>query len=257
MEPTLRGYAEEGFDLVICHGFEYSQLASDIAPDYPDTYFYVSAKTPGDIEIAPNLQYVDQLEFEGSFLCGVLAGLMTETNVVGHVGGMEIPPQVANLAAYTLGAEMINPDVKVLGIITGTFVDAEKGREAALSLIGLDVDVLYQTADTTGVGAMAAAVDAGIYIIGYAGDMRDVAPDLVLTSNLVDIKRLIAWQVDRIEEGVFGGTVLRAGLASRVIDLAPFGSMVPQCIQDQIMLLRTALTDGYLMAPEIYERLDR
>jgi len=255
METALRGYAEEGYDLVIGHGFEFGTPTLAVAKDYPHTYFFVSGKAPKNVVIPKNVQFIDQLEFQGSFLCGVLAGLMTKSNTVAFVGGMEIPTQLANLAAYTKGAEMANPNVKVLSVITGTFEDPEKGREAALSMIGLGADILYQTADSTGMGAMQAAKEKGVYIIGYAGDQRDVAPNLVLTSNVVSIPKAIEAQVKRIAEGTFGGSIWRAGIKEGIVDIAPFGPMVPKDIQEQVLILRKAIIAGYLQPPEIYERL--
>jgi len=255
MEAALRTYAEEGYDLIIGHGFEFGTPTLAVAPSFPNTYFFVSGKCPKDVAIPPNVQFMDQLEFEGAFLCGVVAGLMTRTNKIAHVAGMEIPTQLANLAAYTKGAELVNPDVKVLSVITGTFEDPEKGREAALSLIALGADVLFQTADSTGMGAMQAAKEKGVYIIGYAGDQRDIAPDLVLTSNIVDITKAIVLQVERIEAGTFGGSVWRAGIKEGVVDIGPFGPMVPEEVKEIVTILRRAIISGYLQPPEIYERL--
>lgn len=255
IEAALRGYADERYDLIIGHGFEFGTPTFTVAKDYPHTYFFVSGKAPKGIEIPKNVQFMDQLEFQGAFLCGVVAGLMTKTNIIAHVAGMEIPPQLANLAAYTKGAQLVNPDIKVLSVITGTFEDPEKGYEAALSMIAAGADVLFQTADSTGMGAMQAAKEKGVYIIGYAGDQREVAPNLVLTSNMVSIPRAIEIQVDRIKEGTFGGTVWRAGIKEGIIDIAPFGAMVPKDVQEQVLLLKKAIIAGYLQPPEIYERL--
>jgi len=255
MKAAIRGYADERYDLIIGHGFEFGTPMLDVAKDYPHIHFFVSGKAPENIEISKNLQFIDQLEFQGAFLCGTVAGLMTKTNIIAHVAGMEIPTQLANLSAYTKGAQLVNPDIKVLSVVTGTFEDPEKGYEAALTMIAAGADVLFQTADSTGMGAMQAAKEKNVYIIGYAGDQREVAPNLVLTSNLVSITRSIEVQVDRIKEGTFGGTVWRAGIKEGIIDIASFGSMVPKNVQEQVLLLKKAIIAGYLQPPEIYERL--
>ena len=220
-------------------------------------YFHVSGKAPPDVEIPANVGFLDQQEFQGAYLSGVVAGRMTESGKIGYVGGMEIPPQLSNLAAYTLGAQSVNPDVEILGVLTGTFEDPEKGREAAMAQIGNGVDVIMQTADSTGMGAIQAAQEKGVYIIGYGGDQSEIAPDLFLTSLVVNNPMAIALQVDRIKDATFGGSVWVAGINEGIIDIAPFGEMVPQEVQDEVTALRDQIVAGEFEAPEVYDRVDQ
>ncbi len=257
IEAAFRGYAEQGYTLVIGHGFEFGEPALKVASDFPEVSFHVSGKAPPGVEIPPNLGFLDQQEYQGAYLSGMVAGLMTETGKIGYVGGMEIPPQLANLAAYTLGAQSVNPDVEILGVLTGTFEDPEKGREAAMAQIGNGIDVLMQTADSTGMGAIQAAQEKGIYLIGYGGDQSEIAPELFLTSLVVNNPMAIALQVDRIKDGTFGGSVWVAGINEDIIDIAPFGDMVPQEVQDQVMAVREQIVSGEFEAPEIYDRIDQ
>jgi basic membrane protein A len=257
IEAAFRGYAEQGYTLVIGHGFEFGEPALKVASDFPEVSFHVSGKAPPGVEIPPNLGFLDQQEYQGAYLSGMVAGLMTETGKIGYVGGMEIPPQLANLAAYTLGAQSVNPDVEILGVLTGTFEDPEKGREAAMAQIGNGIDILMQTADSTGMGAIQAAQEKGIYLIGYGGDQSEIAPELFLTSLVVNNPMAIALQVDRIKDGTFGGSVWVAGINEDIIDIAPFGDMVPQEVQDQVMAVREQIVSGEFEAPEIYDRIDQ
>ena len=256
IEAALRGYADEGYDFIIGHGFEFGSAALVVAKEYPQNYFFVCGLAAVEIEIPENLQFINRLEFEGGFLCGVVAGLMTKTNIICDVAARETLSQLSNLAAYTKGAQLVNPDIKVLSIFTETYEDLEKGYEAASSMMSLGADVLFQTCDTTGLGAMQAAKEKGdVYIIGYTKDQREIAPDLVLTSHIINTEMFIKAAIDRVKEGTFGGGVWRAGIKDGIIDIGPFGSVVPKDVQEQVLLLRKAIIAGYLQAPEIYERL--
>ena len=147
--------------------------------------------------------------------------------------------------------------MEILGVLTGTFEDPAKGREAAKAQIANGIDILMQTADSTGMGAIQAAKEKGIYIIGYGGDQSEIAPDLFLTSLVVDNPKAIAMQVERIKKGTFGGSVWVAGIKEGIIDIAPFGPMVPKDVQDKIMALREDIISGKFQVPEIYERIDQ
>ena len=55
MQEVVRGYSDDGFDLVLGHGFEFSSALLDIAPDYPTSEFLrdqLSAATHGPARIS-------------------------------------------------------------------------------------------------------------------------------------------------------------------------------------------------------------
>ena len=99
-EETYRGFGEEGYDIIIGHGFEFGEPAAMIAPQYLDVYYLV---TNGNAS-GPNVASLEPLFEEAGYLVGALAGLMTTTNRVGAVGGMEFPIIVRGIEAYGAGA---------------------------------------------------------------------------------------------------------------------------------------------------------
>ena len=89
------------------------------------------------------------------------------------------------MAAFVKGVESYNPEAKVYGIVAGTFEDAALGQESATAQIELGADIICQTADSTGMGAIeAAAAKRGVYIIGYGQMGMKIKPDLILTHQL-------------------------------------------------------------------------
>jgi len=256
IEGAFRSYAEQGFDLILGHGYEFGEPALKVAPDFPETFFFVAGKKPPEAEVFPNLRFMDQQEFQGAYLCGYAAGLLTETNKIGIVGGLEIPTQISSFAAYTTGARDANPDVEVFGVLTGTYEDPEKGREAALAQIANGADVIMQVCDSTGMGVIQVAIEKGVKLIGYGTDQSPLAPDLFITSETQAIPAVVARQVDDIIAGVFGGDVWVAGVAEGVIDIAPLGEFVSEEDAIAIMARRDMVISGEFVVPEIFERID-
>lgn len=253
IEEAFMNYARSGYDLVIGHGFEFGEPALRVAKDFPDVNFYVSGKAPDNAKIGKNVGFIDQKEFEGAYLAGVLAGLMTESNKVGYVGGMKIPIQIANYNAFEAGAKSVNPDVKILGVLTGTFEDPGKGKEAALAQIDNGADIIAQAADSTGVGAIEAAKANNIKLIGYGTDQSDLAPTLFLTCFFSDIPKAIGMQGDKIKEGSFGGEVWKAGIKEGIVDITKFGNSVPADIAAKVNAIKQDIIDGKIKVPEIYQ----
>lgn len=74
--PNLKRLADEGAKLVIGVGFMLTDAISEVAPQYPNTYFML---IDGVIDPAPpNVVCYSFKEHEGSYLVGALVGQMTK-----------------------------------------------------------------------------------------------------------------------------------------------------------------------------------
>ncbi len=198
MEQTIRGYADDGYNLIIGHSFEYGSAFDEIAPEYPDTYFFATTFKPA--EKAPtNVEFVDLAYFNAAYGAGALAALISDKGTaVGFVGGGDNPTQQGMMRAFIAGAERTRPGVKGLGIVTGDYNNAAKGREAASTMIGNGADVIWHSADVTGLGAIQGAAAAKVKAIGSYSDQSSIAPDFVATS----FENNLQWIVEQIGHDV-------------------------------------------------------
>jgi len=92
---------------------------------------------------------------------GVIPGHKTKSNVIGFIGGAEIPPTVQSKNAFIAGAKSVNPNVKVLTNITGDFADVALGKQAAAAMIQQGADVIMPWLDAGVVGAYQAGKESG------------------------------------------------------------------------------------------------
>ena len=60
-DETYRGFSEEGYDIIIGHGFEFGEPAAKIAPEYPGIYYLVNN---GNVS-GPNVASLEPLFEEG------------------------------------------------------------------------------------------------------------------------------------------------------------------------------------------------
>jgi carbamate kinase len=86
IETSLRKYGEEGYDLIIAHGFQWGDPAVKVGKDYPNTKFVVFT----GLVSSDNVASIFPMQQEGTFLLGALAGMMSKTNVIGYVGGDQL-----------------------------------------------------------------------------------------------------------------------------------------------------------------------
>ncbi len=183
-EQALRRLAEAGNNPVVMTGFAFASPLSAVAPEFPDTTFVVIDSVVDE----PNVRSVVFKEHEGSFLVGLIAGMTTSSNVVGFVGGMDIPLIRRFACGYVQGVKAANPDIRVIQNMTGNepsaWNDPVKGAELTKAQVAEGADVVYHAAGGTGVGVLQAAADAGILGIGVDANQNHLHPGSVLTSML-------------------------------------------------------------------------
>ena len=247
-QQVYRSYGDQGYDVIIGHGFEFGEVALEIAPEYPDTYFVV---TNNPEAAAANVSSVQPNSKDAAYLAGYLAGLMTESNKLGAVAGFDFPVIVAQMEAFKLGAIAANADAEVTIVYIGTFEDVAKAKEAALAQISSGADILYHIADAAGVGVLQAAQEQGVYAIGWGLDQNSIAPDTVITSEIVDTARMMYLEVKDILEGNFDGTVRFFGLDTGVTGLSDYHGLVPDDVAQQVEATQQQILSGELEVPFI------
>lgn len=197
---VTRGYADDGYNLIIGHGFEYGSAFIEIAPQYPKTWFFATTFRSQE-SIPANVQYIDPAYFEAAYAAGVLAALMSKRGTVGFVGGGDNPTQQNMMKAFILGAK--SQGANGLGVVTGDYNDAAKGREAATTMISNGADVIWHAADVTGLGAIAGAVASKAKVLGAYSDQIALAPDNMGSSAVMDLGNMVRKLAHDVRDGKF------------------------------------------------------
>ena len=217
-EEALRTYAAQGYNLVFAHGFEFQAAAERVSRQYPKTVIIVTSGERAVGNVAP---LIFRLE-EASYLCGMVAGGMTRSNVIGFVGGIELPPIKAAYDGWVRGAQAVNPRVEARQIYLNSFDDAAAGREAALALIRVGADMLHHNADAAALGLFQAVKETpGVYAFGANSDQMQLAPDRVVGSAIIDLPRAFLLVAREVRDGKFVPRVESFGLASGVVRYEP------------------------------------
>jgi basic membrane protein A and related proteins len=125
--------------------------------------------------------------------------------VVGFVGGGDNPTQQGMMKAFQVGAEQTVSGSKGLGVVTGDYNDAAKGREAASTMIGNGADVIWHAADITGLGAIEGAVASKALVLGCYSDQTNLASDYMGTSLVMDLGPMVIKLAHDVRDGKFAG----------------------------------------------------
>ena len=195
-ERVMREYAEQGVSLIVGEAFGVEQPARAVASEYPEISFLMGSSLP---PAEPNFATFDNFIHEPSYLTGIVAGLKTESNQIGMVGGYAIPEVNRLMNAFKAGALSVNPDVKFSVSFINSWYDPPKAKEAAFAMVDAGADILY--AERFGVSD--AAKERGILAIGNVIDTSADYPGTILASALWHGEPMIDKAIADVKAGSF------------------------------------------------------
>ena len=257
-------YAETGeYALIICVGFDQVDALTNTAEAYPEQKFAIVDAVVDKPNVASLLFKAN----EGSFLTGVIAGMMTETGKIGFVGGMDIPLIQDFRVGYEAGAEWSNPDVEILSpIFVGDWGDPAKGKELAVSLIDLGADAIFAAAGGSGLGALEAVNQESIIGFGVDSCQDYLYPEIVASmTKRVDIA--VYEMIEAAIDGNFAGGIYEKGVAdgwtgcSRLPEEEEFWEEtfsfeempLDAAVLSKLIEAKDGIIDGTITVPSAYE----
>jgi basic membrane protein A len=230
---NIQTFIDQGYTIIVTYGFALGNATTIAALENPDISFIgldqpvcvdeAGAPDPtftcaGDsAALLPNYQGLVFNEAQAGYLAGIVAATISETGVIGTIGGIEsIPAVKLYIGGYHNGALSVNPDIEVLisyvsEDITVAFNDPTTGASLAEQMIGQDADVIFQVAGLSGQGALEAACDADIYGIGVDVDQALGLPSetCIVTSAEKKLVDAIDEAIQRVVDGTaVGGTIV-------------------------------------------------
>ena len=249
-ERNIENFISENYNLIITVGFLMGDATSAAAKAHPDVHFAIIDYAYESYDDLPNVTSLMFAEDEVGYLAGVLAGCMTQSNVISTVSGMEIPPVQKYVIGYQTGARSVNPDVETLNVYIPDFNDPATGKQAGQEQIANGSDIIFGVGGNTGNGGLLAASEDGLMAIGVDVDQYFTYPEVqasLITSAQKNMD-VAAGQAVRdfaagnLEAGIRTGTVANGG-----VGLAPYhdwDSQIPQECKDDVQKAYDELKAG-------------
>jgi len=235
---VIRQYAQEGYDVIFTTSFGYMDPTLEVAQEFPDVYFEHCSgyKTAGNMST-----YFGRI-YQPRYLSGMVAGLMTESNIIGYAGAFPIPEVIRGINAFTLGVRAVNPDAKVHVVWTFTWYDPVVEREAAEALLDEGADIIAQHQDTT--EPQKAAQERGAFSIGYDSDMRQFVGDSVLCGPQWNWGTYYVSTVQEILDGTWSTHQYWGTMADGIVILTDYSPEVPDDVREVVDAKKQEILDG-------------
>ena len=237
-ERVMLNMARKGYDVIFATSYGYMDPMLKVAKQFPGVVFMHCS----GFKLAKNMGNYFGKIYQPRYLAGMVAGAMTKANILGYVAAFPIPEVLRGINAYTLGARAVNPEAQVRVVWTKTWMDPPKEKEAAKSLLDVGADVIAQHQDTP--SPQEAAAERGVYSVGYNSDMSAFAPNSHLTAPIWNWGPYYVETVEKVRKGTWKSESVWLGLETGLVDLAPFGPMVPKTVQEKVLAKKEEIKSG-------------
>jgi basic membrane protein A and related proteins len=237
-ERVIRDLAQQGHKLIFTPSFGYMEPTLKVAKDFPDVMF----ESITGYKTAPNVAVANARYYEGRYLAGIAAGRMTKTNMAGYVAGFPIPEVLQGINAFTLGMRSVNPQAQVKVVWLNAWFDPTREREAAMSLMNQDADVL---AFHTGSNAvMVAAQERGKMAVAYHSDMSKVAPDAQIVAVTHRWGDYYTQRAQAVLNGHWKSSAVWGGIKQGMVRVEGFGPKVSMVIKNEVLARQRDMATG-------------
>jgi basic membrane protein A and related proteins len=252
-ERAIVAYADTGEYDIIWPASSYSDQVKNVMATYPEILFAYSGS--GNEGLGGNAYWNYNHIHECAYLLGVLAGAMTETDVIGAVAGFPYDDQNDVINGYIDGAKAVNSDVEVKVTFIESWWDPPKAKEATYALMAADADYVYAER----YGPFEALAEKGNFGFGQYEDQHELAPEVVVSSTILKWDPVVEYLFEEWWQHETEGAAYDAPLdpfwftmAEGACEIAPLHAFEDQIPEDVLGLLeekREAILSGELVVP--------
>ncbi len=239
-ERVIRQMAAHGHKLIFVTSFGFMNPMMKVAKLFPQVKFeHVTG-----YKRANNVSTYSGRKYEGRYVVGKIAGMMTKSNIIGYVAAFPIPEVIRGINAVALAASSVNPDIQVKVILVNSWYDPGKEGDAAKALIDQGADIIMQHTDSP--VALQVAQSRGVWGVGQSSDMKVFAPEWQLTAI---IDNWDAYYIERTQaalDGSWKSQDVWGGLQSKMIELAKYNDAIPADVVNIAEATKAAIIDGSL-----------
>ena len=192
---VIRELVEQGNEVIFTTSFGYMDPTLKVSKEFPNVKFHhITGYKRSENMATGNIRF-----YEGRYVQGVVAGLMTKTNKIGYLGAFPIPEVIQGINAFASGLRSVNKEASISVVWVNSWYDPVKESDAAKVLIAEGADLLAQHTDSPAM--LQTAEKAGVKGFGQSSDMHEFAPNAQLFSSVNNWGPYYIQQVQHVMDG--------------------------------------------------------
>ncbi len=192
---VIRELVQQGNEVIFTTSFGYMDPTLRVAKEFPDVKFHhITGYKRSENMATGNIRF-----YEGRYVQGVVAGLMTTSNKIGYLGAFPIPEVIQGINAFARGLRSVNKKAEISIVWVNSWYDPVKESDAAKVLIAEGADILAQHTDSPAM--LQTAEKAGVKGFGQSSDMHEFAPNAQLFASVNNWGPYYIQQVQKVMDG--------------------------------------------------------
>ena len=238
-ERAIEQLVRAGNKLIFTTSFGYMDPTLKVAKKYPNVHFEHCSGYKRD----KNMATYSARWYQGRYIQGQIAAKMSKAGVLGYIVSFPIPEVIMGINATMLGAQTVNPNIKVKIIWANTWFDPGKEADAAKALLDQGADVIMQHTDSP--AAMQIAEARHAHAFGQDSDMIKFGPTAQLTAIVNNWGPYYVERVQAVLDNKWTSGDVWGGLKSKMLLMAPYTNM-PEDVKKIAMDTEAAISGGSL-----------
>jgi len=238
-ERAIEQLARTGHKLIFTTSFGFMDATIKVAAKYPNVFFEHCT----GFKRAANVSTYAARFYEGRYIQGQIAAKMSKSGVIGYIVSFPIPEVISGINSTILGAQSINPNIKVKIVWVNSWFDPPKEADAAKALVDQGADILTQHTDSP--AAMQIAEQRGIHAFGQSSDMIKFGPKAQLTADTDYWGNYYTQRATAVLDGKWKSEDTWGGLDAGMVVMSPYTNM-PDDVKKMAMETQAAITAGTL-----------
>jgi basic membrane protein A len=246
-EPTLRQLAQQGYPLIIGAVQGLGPAFDSVAKDFPNTKFAIFFAVPHVKNVAGYFAPQQEMGYPG----GIAAGLVTKTNKLAYVLGIEHPLIRDAEAGFIAGALSVNPKIKVYDTVPNTLTDPAVGKNVAESFFNKGVDVIASLSVHTSLGIyqdakQQRASGKKVWVVSNdAQHLSKYAGNASLVSSVFILQNAVSQIMTDFKAGKFTGGIHHMTLKNHQVGIFQWGPRVPKSVIKKVLSAQQKVFRGY------------
>jgi len=238
-ERAIEQLARTGHKLIFTTSFGFMDPTIKVAAKYPNVFFEHCT----GFKRAANVSTYAARFYEGRYIQGQIAAKMSKTGVIGYIVSFPIPEVISGINSTMLGAQSINPNMKIKIVWVNSWFDPPKEADAAKALVDQGADILTQHTDSP--AAMQIAEQRGIHAFGQSSDMIKFGPKAQLTADTDYWGNYYTERAQAVLDGKWKSEDTWGGLKAGMVVMSPYTNM-PDDVKKMAMETEAAIKGGTL-----------
>lgn len=238
-ERVFTELAQKGNKVIFGTSYGYMDYMLNVAKKFPNVVF----EHCSGYKTASNMGTYFNRDYQARYLTGMVAGKYSKSGTLGFVAPFGTPEVIRNIDAFTLGAQSVNPNIKVKVVWTNSWNDPPTEKTATNSLIDAGADVVAMHVDSPSFAETAQT--RGVFSIGHDSNMSKFAPKSILVGDVSNWGPYFVKTVKAVQAGTWKSEQYWGGIADDgIIDITPFSSSVSKDFQQQVLAKKSEIVKG-------------